>query len=92
MPAGTERGLVLAMVLGDRSQIDEATEEAFRASGTYHVLALSGAQVALVAALVAGALRRLRAGPWIEACVTTLAVSAYAGLRRRRRADRARRA
>jgi competence protein ComEC len=78
MPAGTERGLVLAMVLGDRSEIDEATAEAFRASGTYHVLALSGAQVALVAALLAGGLRRLQAGPWTEAGVTTLAVAAYA--------------
>jgi len=78
MPAGTERGLVLAMVLGDRSEIDEATADAFRASGTYHVLALSGAQVALVAALLAGGLRRLRAGPWTEAAVTTIAVAAYA--------------
>jgi len=78
MPAGTERGLVLAMALGDRSEIDEGTAEAFRASGTYHVLALSGAQVALVAALLAGGLRRLRAGPWTEAGVTTLAVTAYA--------------
>ena len=48
---GTERGLVRAMVLGDRSEVDEATAEAFRASGTYHVLALSGAQVALLAGL-----------------------------------------
>jgi competence protein ComEC len=78
LAAGTERGLVLAMVLGDRSEIDDATAEAFRASGTYHVLALSGAQVALVAALLAGGLRRLRAGPWTEAIVTTAAVSAYA--------------
>ena len=79
MEAGTERGLVLAMVLGDRSEVDEETASAFRASGTYHVLALSGAQVALVAALVAGGLRRLRAGPWLEAALATLAVSAYAG-------------
>ncbi len=79
MPPGTERGLVRAMVLGDRSEIDEATGEAFKASGTYHVLALSGAQVALVAALLAGGLRRLRAGPWLEACLTTLAISCYAG-------------
>ena len=54
MPPGPERGLVLAMVLGDRSELDEATAEAFRASGTYHVLALSGAQVALVAGLIVG--------------------------------------
>ena len=52
MPPGPEQGLVRAMVLGDRSGIDPATAEAFRIAGTYHVLALSGAQVALVAALL----------------------------------------
>jgi len=80
LPPGPERGLVLAMVLGDRSEIDEETDEQFRASGTYHVLALSGAQVALVAALVAGLLRRLGAGPIAEAVVSGALVWFYAGL------------
>jgi competence protein ComEC len=75
---GPERGLVLAMVLGDRSELDDETAEAFRASGTYHVLALSGAQVALVAGLIVGALRWLRAGPALEATVTSAAVWFYA--------------
>jgi len=35
IPPGPERGLVLAMVLGDQSEIDERTAGAFRASGTY---------------------------------------------------------
>ena len=78
MIPGTERGLVLAMVLGDRSEVDEATAEAFRASGTYHVLALSGAQVALVAWLIVASLRRLQAGPWTQAGVTGVAIGAYA--------------
>jgi competence protein ComEC len=78
MPPGTERGLVLAMVLGDRSEVDEATAEAFRASGTYHVLALSGAQVALVAGLIVAGLRWLRAGPWTQASVTGAAIGVYA--------------
>jgi competence protein ComEC len=78
--AGTERGLVLAMVTGDRSEIDEATAEAFRASGTYHVLALSGAQVALVAGLLVGALRFLLVRPWLQAAATMAAVSFYAVL------------
>ncbi len=77
---GPERGLVLAMVLGDRSELDEETSEAFKASGTYHVLALSGAQVALVAALIVGALRWLRAGPAAEAVVTSVVVWFYAML------------
>ena len=79
MPPGTERGLVLAMVLGDRSEIDDATAEAFKASGTYHVLALSGAQVALLAVLLSSGLRRAQAGPWLEAGLTTLAIFGYAG-------------
>jgi competence protein ComEC len=78
MPPGTERGLVRAMVLGDRSEIDERTAEAFRASGTYHVLALSGAQVALLAALIVGGLRALRASPWTQAVVTAAAIGFYA--------------
>ncbi len=77
MPPGTERGLVRAMVLGDRSEVDEGTAEAFRASGTYHVLALSGAQVALVAGLIVAALRRLRAGPWAQAVTTAVAIAFY---------------
>jgi competence protein ComEC len=78
MMPGTERGLVMAMVLGDRSEIDEPTAEAFRASGTYHVLALSGAQVALVAWLLVALLRRLRARPWMQATVTGAAIGLYA--------------
>lgn len=77
---GPERGLVLAMVLGDRSELDEETGEAFKASGTYHVLALSGAQVALVAGLIVGGLRRLRVGPLAEAILTSGAVWFYAML------------
>lgn len=77
---GTERGLVLAMVIGDRSAIDEATAESFRAAGTYHVLALSGAQVALVAGLLVAALRLLLVRPWLQATAATLLVAFYAVL------------
>jgi competence protein ComEC len=77
MPPGTERGLVRAMVLGDRSEVDQGTGEAFRASGTYHVLALSGAQVALVAGLIVAGLRRLGTGPWLLAATTALAIGFY---------------
>jgi len=80
MPPGPERGLVLAMVLGDRSEIDEETAERFRGAGTYHVLALSGAQVALVAGLIVAALRRLRVGPGLEASITGALVWFYAAL------------
>jgi competence protein ComEC len=78
--ASTERGLVLAMVIGDRSLIDEATAESFRAAGTYHVLALSGAQVALLAGLLVVALRLLLVRPWLQATAATALVAFYAVL------------
>src|SRR5512142_1313438 len=68
------------MVLGDRAEVDEATAEAFRASGTYHVLALSGAQVALVAGLVVALLRRALVPPWVQAVVTTAVIAGYGSL------------
>jgi competence protein ComEC len=78
MLPGTEEGLVRAMVLGDRSGIDAETAEAFRASGTYHVLALSGAQVALLAAVLHGLLRRLEMPPLLAGLVLAGTLAFYA--------------
>jgi len=64
MLSGTEQGLARAMVLGDRTGVDPDTAEAFRVAGTYHILAISGAQVALVAGMLAFVLGRTRTGPW----------------------------
>jgi competence protein ComEC len=76
VPPGPEQGLVRAMVIGDRAGIDRGTAEAFRAAGTYHVLALSGAQVALVAALLAGLLARLSV-PRVACAVTVCAALGF---------------
>jgi competence protein ComEC len=75
---GPEEGLVRAMVLGDRSGVDEATAEAFRASGTYHVLALSGAQVALLAGVLLAGLRALGAPPGAVAVLVSTTLGFYA--------------
>jgi competence protein ComEC len=75
---GQERGLVRAMVLGDRAGVDPETSEAFRIAGTYHVLALSGAQVALLAGLVAVACRRAGSPPGPTLLVLTVALVGYA--------------
>jgi len=77
---GPEEGLVRAMVLGDRSGVDEPTAEAFRTAGTYHVLALSGAQVALLAAVLLAGLRGLGAPPPAVAAVISATLVFYAVL------------
>lgn len=78
VPPGPERALVLAMVTGERGGLDDETDELFRAAGTYHVLAISGAQVALVAGLLWLAARRLGCGPALAALGVSLAVALYA--------------
>jgi competence protein ComEC len=77
---GQEQALVRAMVLGDRVGIDPAVSEAFRKAGTYHVLALSGAQVALLAGLLNAGLRRTRLPRGVRAVTVSLALVAYAQL------------
>lgn len=69
-----------AMVLGDRAGLDEDTAEAFRIAGTYHVLALSGAQVALIAALLTGLARRVIGSPTASALAVAAALAFYAQL------------
>jgi len=46
--------MVLALVTGDRSQLDRVTSEATRAAGLAHTLALSGLHVGFVAAMGLG--------------------------------------
>ncbi|MBI4638334.1 MAG: DNA internalization-related competence protein ComEC/Rec2 [Candidatus Rokubacteria bacterium] len=59
----TERGLPPAsaallggLLLGDRTRLPAGTDEAFRRAGVYHVLAVSGFNVAIVAAAALGLL------------------------------------
>ncbi|HET8645999.1 MAG TPA: DNA internalization-related competence protein ComEC/Rec2, partial [Vicinamibacteria bacterium] len=78
VPGGGERALLLAMVLGDRSGLDAETSDAFRAAGTYHVLAISGAQVALLAGVLIALLRGLRLPPDPLAVIVCLALAFYA--------------
>ena len=46
---GERRGVLLGVVLGDEQGLDEPLRRDFRASGLYHLLAVSGQNVALVA-------------------------------------------
>jgi competence protein ComEC len=47
---GERRGVLLGVVLGDEEGLNERLRKDFRASGLYHLLAVSGQNVALVAA------------------------------------------
>lgn len=75
---GAERALVLALLLGDRNDLDDEIDERFRAAGTYHVLALSGAQVALVAGLLWLLARRVGLSAGASALALGTGVWSYA--------------
>ncbi|WP_420414922.1 ComEC/Rec2 family competence protein [Roseibium sp.] len=49
LPEGSEKALSIALLVGDRSGIDEKTEESLRAAGLAHILAISGLHMALFA-------------------------------------------
>ncbi len=55
------RGLVAGLLFGDLSQLPRGIADLFVRTGTFHILAISGLQVALVAVLLAGPLARLLA-------------------------------
>ena len=59
-----EATLVAALVLGDRSGLDEALEARFRAVGVTHLLSVSGLHLAFVAGLLYALVRLLLRRAW----------------------------
>lgn len=75
-----EAGLLKAAILGDRSGLDRAVDQAFLDSGTYHVLAISGLNVSVLAASLFLLLRLVRAPARLAALLSIGVVTAYAAL------------
>ncbi len=75
-----EAGLLKATVLGDRSGLTPEMNQAFLDSGTYHILAISGLNVSILAGTLFGLFRLLRASPRLAAGASVLLVTLYAAL------------
>lgn len=74
--APERRGLFAGFLIGETQDVPASTIVAFRASGLSHLLAVSGANVAFVLAVVGPALRRMRLGP--RTAVALLVVAGFA--------------
>lgn len=48
----SESGIIIAMLLGDRTGIDERIAELYRVGGIYHILAISGLHITAIAFLL----------------------------------------
>ena len=73
-------GLLKATVLGDRSGLTPEMNRAFLDSGTYHILAISGLNVSLLAGALFGLFRLVRVSPRLAAAASAILVTFYAAL------------
>ncbi len=81
LPAGPA-GLLPGLVLGDTSRLDPSIEDEFRTTGLTHLVAVSGANVAIVLGVVLFVARWCRAGPVLAAGVCLLALIGFVILAR----------
>lgn len=73
-----EAALFAAMVIGDRAFISRGTRAEYQRSGTYHILVVSGMNVAIFAAFLFWTVRRARAGAGVAMVLTLLVTVGYA--------------
>ena len=69
--------LLAALLVGERDDLPADFEESLIRAGVYHIIALSGFNVALVAGIVSGLLRLLHLPPWARRLVLGIVVLAY---------------
>jgi competence protein ComEC len=75
-----QAGLLKAVVLGDRSGLSPEMNQAFLDSGTYHILAISGLNVSILAGTLFGLFRLLRVSSRLAAFTSAVLVTLYAAL------------
>lgn len=70
--------IVSAVLIGDRTALPDTIRLRLQSAGTYHVIAISGGNIAILAALIVGALLLCGVTGRPAACLTLLLLVAYA--------------
>jgi competence protein ComEC len=70
--------IVLAVLIGDRAGLSPQVEARLQRAGTYHVLAISGGNIAVLAAIVLALVGRLGLAPRPRAIAVLVVLAAYA--------------
>lgn len=70
--------IATALLIGDRAAIDIDVERRLQEAGTYHVIAISGGNIAILAGLVLAALSWLRIRGRVAALATIAVLACYA--------------
>ncbi len=71
--------VVAAILIGDRTGLDDEVERRLQEAGTYHVIAISGGNIAILAGLTLALLRLLRVTTRWASFATIVFLAAYAG-------------
>ena len=74
-----ESGLITGIILGPRNNISDELYNAFRNSGTSHIIAISGFNIAILAALISAICLRAF-GKWKGAVIAIITIALYAML------------
>jgi len=69
--------VVTAILIGDRAGLDDEVTQRLQAAGTFHVIAISGGNVAILTAVCLFVLRLVTRREWVPVLVTLLIVLAY---------------
>jgi competence protein ComEC len=69
--------IVTAVLIGDRSGIDERLERRLQTAGTYHVIAISGGNIAILTLLTLAACQTARFRPQAAAAITIVLLIGY---------------
>ncbi|MBR6486473.1 MAG: DNA internalization-related competence protein ComEC/Rec2 [Lachnospiraceae bacterium] len=72
-----EYGVIKALVLADRSSLDNGIKQQYQNAGISHILALSGLHIATVGFIVFGILRKLRLPVFISVIISTCLITLY---------------
>ena len=70
-------GIVTAILIGDRAGLDEDTQRRLQEGGTFHVIAISGGNIAILAGLILLLLRAGGVAPPTAAVLTIVSLVAY---------------
>ena len=71
--------IVTAVLAGDRAGLDPAVERRLQEAGTYHIIAISGGNIAILAGILMAGITACGAGPRTARLGTIVALVGYAG-------------
>jgi competence protein ComEC len=70
--------IVIAVLIGDRAGLSPDVERRLQRAGTYHVIAISGGNIAILTGLLLAVLRFLPIPPSVRVCLAAVLVLLYA--------------